>query len=283
MKLLDKLGQKYDGPKFVVNNVANYYFHHEKEFWRLNDFPMPRPPFDEMWIEYKMPKTAYSKEVGETDLLRNVGIRDDVEVHFGGIVRSGEKPNTWIIAGNYWQVPKNPHDRIIKGGTISIKYSWSPNEEIRVYTKDKVPEGDEEANNRIASALYAFHPILMSFSFCNCKNVETVTVRAGEKLQKKRERNGKLPLQDHRVINILPFGKYFEPGARVVSIQDGAGEKLAIEIRRGNYARYGAEFGRGLLFGKYSGMFWRPSILKDSEKEYQVRELAGTSKVSDKL
>lgn len=271
MKLIDILGIKFDGPKFVVDNVAKYFYAHDKEFWCLSDFPMPRPPFDEMWIEYKLPKYSHSKELGDVKMFSP----DDIDIHWGGFVAYGG-PDTWIISGSFWKVPKHlTNDRQPWHTEIlTIKYTWKPGQIIDVWA----PENDI-AKGDLASKFYAFHPILMAFSFCNCKNVEVVTVRPHAKLQQVRAKRGKPPFNEHRIINILPFGKYFERGSRVVTVQEGGAEKLVIQIRRGNYARYGAEFGRGLLFGKYSGMFWRPSIIKDSEKEYQVRaEVAALSK-----
>lgn len=274
MKLMDVLGLKPPFPKFVIDNVADYYFHHEKETWALNEFPMPRPPFDEMWIEYKLPRTTWSKTVGETRFVEH----DDEDVQFGGFVEKGARPGQWVISGSFWGVPKHGTlEQIQKGAhygeVISMCYSINEDETAvaQVGVNDKTWKRCNEDRDEVISRLYAFHPLLMAFSFCNCRNIEIVKVQASEKLQKARSKRGKPALQDHHVINILPFGKFFEKGSRVMRIVQDNGAKLALAIRRGSYARYGEKYGRGLLFGKYEGMFWRPAILKETEKEYQVR------------
>jgi hypothetical protein len=39
---------------------------------------------------------------------------------------------------------------------------------------------------------------------------------------------------------------------------------------RGSYHRYGPEYGRGLLFGKYAGRFWVPPHVRGSREAGEV-------------
>lgn len=52
------------GPKMSVTNVAEYYFHHDQEYWLLDEFKQAIPPFEKMWVEYRYPKMVRSTENG---------------------------------------------------------------------------------------------------------------------------------------------------------------------------------------------------------------------------
>lgn len=244
-------------PRFVVTNVAEYYFHHEKEFWLLKDFPYPRPPFDKMWIEYKFPKESRSSEVSGASLET-----PGYESFFGAFVTSAEE-NTWILAGSTYAVAQGSH-KVKIGPTEVMRFDLDQDGLInRVWRRVE----DERSVDAHTTMLYLFHPILMALSFTNCRNIEIVEVTATEKLQKARKKRGKPPKQPFKVINILPFGKVFRSSNRTMVSEDG---KIDFIIRRGSYGKYGPKFGRGLLFGKYEGMFWRPAT-KDRGRTYEVK------------
>ena len=255
-------------PKFDVSNVARYYLTHDKEYWVLGDFPLPHPPYDEMWCEYRMPPIVCSKGEGNWEVYLS-----GYTIYFGAIVY--RKEDSFNICGMYYTVADQGREKgKVKSFSeqVSLRY-WLDGsgtiEKSVLYSNKAEVKSPEE----YATMAYCTHPILMAFTFCNCKNAEVVTVRASDALQKARAKRGVGKLHEHRIINILPFGKVFE-GRRRTVVSDG---KLAVEIRAGNYARYGPKFNRGLLFGKYEGLFWRPSILAgDKAVDYNIKLVGKT-------
>jgi hypothetical protein len=237
------------GPRMDVTNVAEYFYHHEKERWRVTDFPLPIPPFNNMWVEYRHPKTCYSKEMGETSVaIYSKGYTP----YFGCFVNKLSTKNMYSLTGTNWYVSKKEIFR--HGKEICLEFEIIDNE-LRPYHRlglNPSPKVVQEFEEKV----YFLYPILMAFSFGNCKNIELVEVQPPIKLNRARVRRGNRPLVTYKIINILPFGVNYKPTSRTVSSNDGHG--VALHIRRGNFAKYGDEFGRKKLFGKYSGLFWRP-------------------------
>lgn len=286
MLLFDRMGETQRkviqaiGPKMDVTNVAEYFYKHDRERWLPTDFPWPKPPFKNMWVEYRYPRTTYSKEVG----VKNVeGYSRGLTPYFGCFVSTAvefvpgdkhvtirnfqDKPVTEVggeppkgeygVYGGVWYVDNRDNAKMF-GKEISVRFDIGPDGKIsKVYHAGTILPKQEDLETRI----YEIYPVLMAFSFGNCKNIEVVQVDPPPKLNKARERRGNRPLVSYKVINVLPFGRAYNPTKRTV-VGDGAG--VALHIRAGNFARYGEAYGRKKLFGKYEGMFWRPQAMVGS-------------------
>lgn len=48
-----------------ATNVSNYFYETEKEYWEIPDFPSLAPPWNDAWIELKMPESSYDPDAGE--------------------------------------------------------------------------------------------------------------------------------------------------------------------------------------------------------------------------
>jgi hypothetical protein len=271
------------GPRMDVTNVADYYYHHDKEYWKIGeDFPLCRPPFDSMWVEYRYPKETYSKEAGlirldgGEEFRAYVGCFVSNKVEFtdsdktsdlgvkGVTIVSPKRPGTvgeWGIWGGIWIVDKSNDKAISFHSRLEIRFDID--EQGNLSNSYAVPGKNGATDEDVASNLYIFHPVFMAFSFANCKNIEIVDVKPSVKLNKRRVERGKRPMAAYSIVNVHPFGKSYSQQRRTV---DGDGTGVALQIRRGSYARYGEQFGRGKLFGKYSGMFWRPQTAIGDEK-----------------
>lgn len=259
-------------PKFVISNVADYYYFHEKEYWRTEDFPYPHPPFDELWFEYRTPTTFLKRLVPQLeDPTYAAQIIDSTHINFCGICTKNEDTSIsydrdWTIRGfmvyTHAHGPFKDHPKHLEP-YIDLHFSIQDGvvkNGILVYHK----RGGEPMD-----LINAFHPVLMAFSFASCRNIEIIKVEAPLALNKARRKKGKPPITPHHLIKILPFGKIFQ--RKTSSICLGEDGKLDITIRRGSFARYGPTFNRGLLFGKYEGIFWRPAINLNPEREYEVK------------
>lgn len=103
--------------------------------------------------------------------------------------------------------------------------------------------------------------LLHSISFMNCRNVDMVEPRRERHERRRIERLGVRVYN----INVFPIGKSYR------GQKGGPGLGTPLTSVRGHFAHYGPEYGRALLFGKYSGRFWIPQHARGSE-EHGVSE-----------
>lgn len=100
---------------------------------------------------------------------------------------------------------------------------------------------------------------LGALNFLNCRNVEIVEPQRPRAERRRIERTG----QRIHTINVFPVGR---------TTRGGKGDPVGVPLTsvRGHFARYGPEFGREKLFGKYSGRFWRPMHARGSAEHGEV-------------
>lgn len=114
----------------------------------------------------------------------------------------------------------------------------------------------------------ALAPAMQTIAFLHCKNVETEEHAPPAKVQKKRQRNGKLPLVRYRRVKLnLPRKTSSGKGK-------GGGITPGLHIVAGHFAHYGACCGnhppKGRLFGKHEGVYWVPTHVRGDEDEGYV-------------
>lgn len=283
MRLIDLIVARDPGsvaaslPKFVVSNVANYLMTREAKAWDWLEFPYPRPPYDNMWVEYE-----HSRE--------HLAVKSiEGRVVFGCMIRKVEGAASWKLGGYLVQIidkkihatgpPRLAQFSINSEGTpcdiffppvrADQKYWPKALDNVKKF-EEYVPTREEQPRDEEKDVVHSqilFTPIICAMSFANCRNIEIVRVEQPPKLAKANAKRGKPKANPYHVINILPFGKVFASQRRVVT-SDG---KIDVEIRRGSYARYGPQHNRGLLFGKYEGVFWRPGRLAGGKADYAVK------------
>lgn len=286
-KTIDQLG-----PKMDVTNIAEYYYHHDKEVWMIGeDFPHPNPPFKTMWVEYRYPRELYSKQVGtvlvksyDKGLVPYFGCfvssihefqwrEGAVPGEFGRLSIRDKKPGLHGnigMAGAMWYIDRATGRPATFNSVVSARFNLDKDGNVSEdwYLPTYMGANPED----MATMLTYFHPVMMAFSFANCKNIEIVEVKPPVKLNKARARRGNRQLVSYKVINVLPFGKTYKQQSRTVE-SDGQG--VALHIRAGNFARYGEKYGRGKLFGKFEGMFWRPqSVVGSADAGVSVHDYA---------
>jgi hypothetical protein len=95
--------------------------------------------------------------------------------------------------------------------------------------------------------------LLGALNFLNCRNVELVEPRRPRAEARRLARTG---VRVH-TINVFPAGR---------SSRSAKTDPVGVPLTsvRGHFARYGPEYGRGLLFGKYAGRFWIPQFARGS-------------------
>lgn len=121
-------------------------------------------------------------------------------------------------------------------------------------------------------------PLFLALSFMHCKNVAQIENKPDEKLQKARVKRGRLPLTRYYTLQIDPNRTPGQYKARQAAGENG---NLPLHIVRGHFAYYGIEgpggWVRKKLFGKYSGRYFIPQMVRGSKqhgeviKDYQVK------------
>jgi len=103
----------------------------------------------------------------------------------------------------------------------------------------------------------------------NCKNIQTEKIKAPEALNKKRRKQGKQPIFDYHVLNVVV------PSAK--RGYQGKTEPLShnrVHLCRGHFKEYTEEHP---LFGKYTGLYWwQPHVRGQNKdgivmKDYEVK------------
>ena len=246
-------------PVILIDNVAEYFFSSEQEYWDLrDDFPNLAPPYPTFWCECKMVKRIHSKQCGDTDVDALVP-RGRLGMLIHGLDPAQAKgegipENTrWILWCELyvdfgWRgvTATGPHGSVflcIDADGVIIERPWM---------QSLADAADAEI---MKSYMTWFNPAFLAMSFLHCKNVTVVENEVPVKLAKKyKARTGVQPCRFKTLI-IEPLKKILRTEGR----SDQVGVQKAMHICRGHFADY--RQGRG-LFGKYHGKFWIPSIVR---------------------
>lgn len=123
----------------------------------------------------------------------------------------------------------------------------------------KEPTEPKEFLDEILSNLKRLNACLM---LLNCKNVQTKTIPASAKLNKKRKKIGKPQISDHHIILVNLSG--------VIQKREGGYTKTGqpVSIRAGHFKTYTKE---KPLFGRMVGRYWWQPIAKGDPRENVVK------------
>lgn len=252
-------------PVLLIDNVAEYYYKDDQEFWDLTkDFPNIAPPFEACWTEFRLPPIIQSKEKGVTDMTSLLGVGGRA----GALVvalKTEDCTGEDIPANARWilwcdmfidyndgrRYADGPHGSIfiaVDAQGAIIGHPW-----IQTYC-------GKEFTPLMQSLITWLHPTLLAFCFLHCKNVKVQEERVDKPLAKKyHAKTGQWPTRYKTLI--------IEPLKQILRTQGRSGEvgiKKAIHICRGHFASYGMD-GHGLLFGKYTGRFWIPATVRGTK------------------
>lgn len=108
----------------------------------------------------------------------------------------------------------------------------------------------------------------MALVMLNCKNIVTKVVKPPRKLNKKRNKSGKTPISEYKVLRVKL------PAKRVKGGRSSGGERLTkLHMVRGHPKIFTKE---APLFGKYTGIYWWSPMLRGDadqgtvDKEYKL-------------
>lgn len=135
-------------------------------------------------------------------------------------------------------------------------------------------ETDEQFSVARASLCGAAYTALFACSLLHCKNVSEELNYLPRQQARARERRNLAPIV-WKTLVVEPLGK-----ARARSDPDNSDDdthKRRLHLCRGHFAEYGIN-GKGKLFGKHSGRFWIPPVVKGTAssgvvvKDYKVKK-----------
>lgn len=243
-------------PKFFVDNVFDYHQRIINER-HAEDFPCVRPPFDDMWIEWKAPPSAgVSYERAALHITKSPSQEKLIAAYLGAAL--GCIAYTLTLTTNTGG---------IRGGLMIITADG------RFVSAYEIPNENLPASAvgidyrlRGTTSAHILSVALQTLAFLNCKNVDAVNEQRDEPLAMKFHRkNGRRPLQ-YKTLKIIPLQRW----ARGNQQPAGSGD-VALHIRRGHFKDY-REHG---LFGKAKGIFWWDQAFAGTadryvDKEYEV-------------
>lgn len=206
---------------------------------------------------HKCYSTCYENEWGNVIVMHSVAVdRADEAIHWQPVNQEHVidwEAVRWTI-GVFWWLGGRSYDIIFPttGPVYMIKLAVNEDGKIQDiswhdFTKGKYPNENWET----AVAVW-----LRTATFLNCRNVILQEPKHSRPQRRRLDRIGVHPHELH----IRPIGKSTR-SASPRRIGDGTSPLTTV---MGHAVRYGVE-GRGLLFGKYSGIFWIPEHVRGSE------------------
>lgn len=259
-----------DLPVLLIDNVADYYFSSEQEYWDLRlHFPNLAPPYPVFWCECKVARRIHSAECGDTDVAALVP-RGRMGMLIHGLERAqikGEFPEgmRWLLwcelfidYGIRGITASGPHGSMflcVDAQGAIIEHPW-----IQSFAKT-------EDQPMVQALMTWLHPAFLAMSFLHCKNVTVVDNTVPAPLARKyKTKTGVEPCRYKTLV--------IEPLKQILRTQGRSGEvglQKALHICRGHFADY--REGRG-LFGKYHQIVWIPSIVRGTKgKSAPAREI----------
>jgi hypothetical protein len=209
---------------FKIQNVFDFVY--GKDLTAVKDFPNVRPQMGKMWFEYS-----------------NV---DQTKYGLGCISEWDEaKQITLSIFFTFMEFkPGSPINHPVYIGNLKVFSDY--NGQVIHYEKD------EDFSDRLLDCASS---ALAAISFMHCKNVVVQSTEQPIKLQKSRERRGKLPLFTFNTLEIRPITKILKEEGE----SETKGLKYALHICRGHFKDFST--GKG-LFGKHKGLYWWDSQVR---------------------
>ena len=262
-----------DLPVLLIDNVAEYFYTSDQEYWDLKtDFPNLAPPYQTFWAEHKMVKKIHSKQCGDSDLSALVPHgRIGMLIHAmdpadckGDNIPTNAKWILWcelfIDYGVRGITAQGPHGSVFlcvdaEGAIID-----------RPWMQTLSDAANAEVNEVMKGYMTWFNPAFLAVSFLHCKNVTVIENEVPKPLAKKyRARTGVQPCR-YKTLVIEPLKEILRTTGRSGSV----GLAKAMHICRGHFKDY--RQGRG-LFGKYHQLVWQPSIVRGSKGAAPAREI----------
>lgn len=260
---------------FDVDNVFDIYSPKViEEKVVASDLPNIKMPYPIMWFESKAYDRKYQKEV-----IDQVGFCHDKISTLWIENKTGDNEYTVTVFGftiskefngfgmtGWWAIKYDSIGKLLS----EVEFPMMPGEKL----------DNEESFWRNILAWFLIIP-LAAISFMHCKNVVIHSDEVSPKLQKSRERRGKLPLFTFKTLEIKPMVKILRDEGE----SETKGLKHALHICRGHFKDFSNGPGLGRRHAK--GIYWWNSQVRGNRevgaviKDYKVSPSVN-SKVEEK-
>lgn len=277
-----------DAPKFIFDNVAEYYASNHKSVWYMGtDFPNLAPPFPVFWAEWNEPtlwnydgkvedrsatagqfgvlavsNRVTPENIGHLDLWRAFCFGAFAQYSSTMLADDGLRTlldkSYWVTGCSLWAAGPGP---------LGGRPLWLGGRKTMFVTRDggyveTISAFPSEFRNDPEDGLMpVMHVLGLGLSFMHCKNVvqrEQVDDR-GERWHR-RQKVSKITF---KTLDINPMREVLRREGQ----SDTDGLQRALHICRGHFATYTEEHP---LFGRYAGTFWRPDHVRGSKEAGEV-------------
>lgn len=259
-------------PVLLIDNVAEFYYTSDQEYWDLrDDFPNLAPPYPAFWAECRLIAKIHSKECGDHDLTSliphgRVGVLihavDPKQAKGEGIPEHAK----WILWCELF-VDFGRRNGITADGPHGSVFLCIDEHGVIIEKPWMQSLADERDGDMMVKYMTWFNPVFLAISFMHCKNVVVVDNEVPKPLAKKYHRRTGIHPCRYKTLVI-------EPLKQILRTQGRSGEvglQKALHICRGHFKDY--REGRG-LFGRYHQLVWQPSIVRGSKgKSAPPREI----------
>jgi len=178
-----------DLPVLLIDNVADYYYSSDQEYWDLrDDFPNLAPPYPAFWCESKLATKIHSKQCGDTDMSAFISnSRIGMLIH--GLARDQFKgqdiPDNvkWVLWCELF-IDYHQRDCTATGPHGSMMLAVDA-EGVLVDRPWIQSLSDPRDNDLIRHYITFLHPAFLAMSFLHCKNVTIIDNQVPKPLAKK--------------------------------------------------------------------------------------------------
>lgn len=240
---------------FDIQNVADYYFTHQAEDqWQTQrDFTVA-PPFDFFATLYtlpdSMPAEFRSLEILTVFRVVTIAPRSNLTILAEGVDISPYPPA--LVPAARWHLLAQTFSARKRQVTPPVDWFMAVDELGRIIDhRGHIALWLTDTHSPAGVGIIAdtfLQVSLLALTFLHCKNVQIV--RPPPPTKKRLPRKVKFESRYHR-LRVDAVGR--RGGQSRVS---ETGIKQSLHIVRGHFREYGSQFGKGKLFGKYSGRFW---------------------------
>jgi hypothetical protein len=277
-----------------IDNVAKWFFAGtDQEHWKIaRDFPILLSPFENAWYEWFHDGFIRSEKYGDQwippatmGFLVRVFERGDYTQTFGFDVVEGYKRERNLTIAPRWIQEAllfldagkgKPARGPVSAWRIPIKVDGTPctiNDDEALYemfpfmAMGRRPEEIDVIENGLISSIF---PMYMAISLMHCNGVKQIKHDIPDKVQRKRERNGRPALSRYYTLEVDVFKEEVSSEGGVRS----GGLKRVIHRRRGYFKNYTVD---RPLFGKHVGRwFWGDRLvgtpaLGEVKKDYSPK------------
>lgn len=196
-----------------------------------------RPPYDNLFLDFSHDDMVVLQDRAGGVFMDNVGVnlitmpQDDGFIIFATLIFQSYSDNTYGV--QFVSISQIDNQLTVDTGTYSG------------YQLDYV-------NHCIHTAFFALE-------LMNCKNIVLTSEPEDKRISQMYERQFGIPMTQYKTLTVKPLGASQKNTSEPKDYQG----LMPLHLRRGNFAHYTDD---KPLFGKYTGMFWRPATAVGERK-----------------